>query len=87
MTDETGKAWQCPKDGMVMQPLGRRSGAWRCATCKGIFMDTRGHAARATPDVVAGADERGPTESASRAHAPKRTRPGAMPGLVEMSVR
>jgi hypothetical protein len=23
-----------------MQPLGRRSGAWRCPTCKGIFIDT-----------------------------------------------
>jgi hypothetical protein len=23
-----------------MQPLGRRSRAWRCPTCKGIFMDT-----------------------------------------------
>jgi tRNA(Ile2) C34 agmatinyltransferase TiaS len=40
MTDETQTAWQCPKDGTVMQPLGRRSGAWRCPTCKGIFMDT-----------------------------------------------
>ena len=40
MTDETETAWKCPKDGIVMQPLGRRSGAWRCPTCKGIFMDT-----------------------------------------------
>ena len=40
MTDETGKAWMCPKDGTVMQPLGRRPGAWRCPTCKGMFMDT-----------------------------------------------
>ena len=40
MTDETETAWKCPKDGTVMQPLGRRSGAWRCPTCKGIFMDT-----------------------------------------------
>jgi hypothetical protein len=40
VTNETQTAWQCPKDGMVMQPLGRRSGAWRCSTCKGIFMDT-----------------------------------------------
>jgi len=40
MTDETATAWKCPKDGTVMQPLGRRSGAWRCPTCKGIFMDT-----------------------------------------------
>jgi hypothetical protein len=40
VTDETETAWQCPKDGMVMQPLGRRSGARRCPTCRGIFMDT-----------------------------------------------
>jgi Transcription factor zinc-finger len=39
MTDETGKAWQCPKDGTAMQPLGRRSRAWRCPTCKGMFID------------------------------------------------
>ena len=41
MTDETGEPWQCPKDGTVMQPLGRRSRAWRCPTCKGMFIDTR----------------------------------------------
>ena len=23
-----------------MQPLGRRSGTWRCPTCQGIFIDT-----------------------------------------------
>ena len=40
MTDETTTAWQCPKDGMVMHPLGRRSGAWRCPTCRSMFMDT-----------------------------------------------
>jgi len=40
MTDETGKVWQCPKDATAMQPLGRRSGAWRCPTCKAMFMDT-----------------------------------------------
>ena len=40
MTDEAKTAWQCPKDGMAMQPLGRRSGAWRCPTCRGMFMDT-----------------------------------------------
>ena len=39
MTDETQTAWKCPKDGMVMQPLGRRSGAWRCPTCRGVFLD------------------------------------------------
>jgi len=40
MTDETHSEWQCPKDGTAMQPQGRRSRAWRCPTCKGIFMDT-----------------------------------------------
>jgi tRNA(Ile2) C34 agmatinyltransferase TiaS len=40
MTDETPTAWKCPKDETAMQALGRRSGAWRCPTCKGIFMDT-----------------------------------------------
>lgn len=42
MTDETTTAWQCPKDGAAMQPMGRRGrgGAWRCPTCKGIFLDT-----------------------------------------------
>ena len=40
MTDETQTAWKCPKDGTAMEPLGRRSGAWRCPTCKGMFMDT-----------------------------------------------
>ena len=40
MTDGTQTAWQCPKDGTAMQPQGRRSRAWRCPTCKGIFMDT-----------------------------------------------
>ena len=53
MTDETGEAWQCPKDGTVMQPLGRRSRAWRCPTCKGMFIDTgnvrRGRPAKWSP--------------------------------------
>jgi hypothetical protein len=40
MTDASGKAWQCPKDGTAMQSQGRRSGAWRCPACTGIFMDT-----------------------------------------------
>lgn len=42
MTDETQTLWKCPKDGAVMQPMGRRgrSGAWRCPTCQGIFIDT-----------------------------------------------
>ena len=40
MTDENVTAWKCPKDGTVTQPLGRRSGAWRCPTCRGVFIDT-----------------------------------------------
>jgi tRNA(Ile2) C34 agmatinyltransferase TiaS len=87
MTDETGKAWQCPKDGTVMQPLGRRSRAWRCPTCKGIFMDTeamrRGRPPKWSPvltSVVRPKARRGRTLR-------KETRPGAMPGLVELSVR
>jgi hypothetical protein len=40
VTDETQTAWKCPKDGTAMQPLGRRSGAWRCPACKAMFMDT-----------------------------------------------
>jgi len=37
MTDETGTGWKCPTDGTIMQPLGRRSGAWRCPTYRGIL--------------------------------------------------
>ena len=42
MADETQIAWTCPKDGAAMQPLGRRGRgrAWRCPTCRGIFLDT-----------------------------------------------
>jgi hypothetical protein len=58
MTDEAGQAWERPKDGAVMQGLGRRSGAWRCPTCKGIFMDTEAMRRGATPEVDARADER-----------------------------
>jgi hypothetical protein len=39
-TDETQAAWQCPKDATAMQPLGRRSGAWRCPQCRAVFLDT-----------------------------------------------
>lgn len=39
MTDKT-TAWQCPKDGAAMAPMGRRTGAWRCPDCRGIFLDT-----------------------------------------------
>ena len=40
MTDETQTEWKCPKDVTSMTPQGRRSGAWRCLTCRGIFIDT-----------------------------------------------
>jgi hypothetical protein len=42
VSDETQAAWMCPKEGAAMQPLGRRGrgGAWRCPTCRGIFIDT-----------------------------------------------
>jgi hypothetical protein len=38
---ETTTAWVCPKDGTVMEPMGRRGrgGAWRCPTCRGVFLD------------------------------------------------
>ncbi len=39
MTDETKVVWSCPKDGTEMGPIGRRSGAWRCPVCKGVFID------------------------------------------------
>jgi hypothetical protein len=41
VTDQTETTWQCPKDEMVMQPLGRRGrgGVWRCPTCRGVFID------------------------------------------------
>jgi hypothetical protein len=42
MTDETQTEWKCLKDGAAMQPMGRRGrgGAWRCPTCRGIFIDS-----------------------------------------------
>jgi len=53
MTDETQTEWKCPKDGTTMQSQGRRSRAWRCPTCKGIFIDTeairRGRPPRGSP--------------------------------------
>ena len=58
MTDETQTEWKCPKDGTAMKPQGRRSRAWRCPTCKGIFMDTGGDASGTTAVVVADPDER-----------------------------
>ena len=39
MTDKTETAWVCPKDGTLMQSHGWRSEAWRCPTCKVIFID------------------------------------------------
>ena len=40
MTEKTRMAWPCPKDGVAMQPMGRRAGAWRCPECRGVFIDT-----------------------------------------------
>lgn len=41
MTDETATPWLCPKDATAMEPMGRRGrgGAWRCPTCRGVFLD------------------------------------------------
>jgi hypothetical protein len=41
MTDETVTAWACPKDATAMEPMGRRGrgGAYRCPTCRGVFLD------------------------------------------------
>jgi hypothetical protein len=39
MTDETRTTWQCPKDGAAMTQMGRRTGAWRCPDCGGMFID------------------------------------------------
>jgi hypothetical protein len=41
MTDETVTGWACPKDATAMEPMGRRGrgGAYRCPTCKGVFLD------------------------------------------------
>lgn len=38
---DTGGRWACPKDGTAMTPLGRRGrgGAYRCLTCRGVFLD------------------------------------------------
>jgi hypothetical protein len=57
VTDEASAAesptkWLCPKDGWAMEPMGRRGrgGAWRCPTCRGVFIDVeamrRGRGAR-----------------------------------------
>jgi Transcription factor zinc-finger len=40
VSEQTATAWPCPKDATTMQPMGRRSGAWRCPVCRGIFIDT-----------------------------------------------
>ncbi len=39
MEDLAQHAWACPKDGTEMAPMGRRSGAWRCPSCKAVFLD------------------------------------------------
>lgn len=40
VAEETPTAWSCPKDGTAMEPLGRRSRAYRCPECRGVFIDT-----------------------------------------------
>jgi hypothetical protein len=49
MTEETQTAksqtaMACPKDGTSMAPVGRRGrgGAYRCPTCKSMFLDFEG---------------------------------------------
>jgi hypothetical protein len=53
MGDETAATWACPKDGATMAQMGRRSGAWRCPTCRGIFIDTERmrHGRRGQPSI------------------------------------
>ncbi len=55
MTNETAGAesrgaMACPRDGVAMAPVGRRGRAYRCPTCKGMFLDVetmrRGRAAQ-----------------------------------------
>ena len=52
VVSQTETNWTCPKDGTVMKPLGRRSGAWRCPTCRSMFIDREG-ARRGGPPMVA----------------------------------
>ena len=44
MTDQTTTGWACPKDGIPMEPMGRRDRGYarRCPTCQGIFFDVEG---------------------------------------------
>jgi len=53
MADVTSTARQCPNDGTTLQPLGGRSGAWRCPHCKTTFADLiavrRGRAPKWSP--------------------------------------
>jgi len=39
MTDDSEKAWACPKDGTAMQPMARGAGVRRCPTCRSVFID------------------------------------------------
>ena len=45
MTDETPRAWKCPKDGRAMAQMGRR-GVWRCPACGAIFLEMPGMGGR-----------------------------------------
>ena len=39
MTEATTPTWACPKDGALMERRWSRGGAWRCPTCRGVFLD------------------------------------------------
>jgi hypothetical protein len=46
MTHETNAAdpptvMACPRDGTAMTPVGRRGGAYRCPTCRSMFLDVQ----------------------------------------------
>ena len=43
LTAEAQAAMACPKDGTSMARVGRRgrSGAYRCPTCKSVFLDVK----------------------------------------------
>jgi hypothetical protein len=58
MTDASGKAWQCPKDGTAMQSQGRPLGGVALPGLYGHLHGHGGHASRATLVVVADPDER-----------------------------
>ena len=40
MTNPMGNSMPCPKEATPMRPMGRQASAWRCPTCRGVFVDT-----------------------------------------------